>query len=143
MNTALVKDVTEKQVIKRPNVKVGDKVEVSLRIKEGDKERLQVFKGLVIAVKGKGNTKTFTVRKISFGVGVEKTFLFNSPIIKELVVAGRGKVRRSKLYYMRERIGRRAMKIKGEQIIEEVKQQTKNKPEDSETEANAPEKLKE
>ncbi|MEW5722022.1 MAG: 50S ribosomal protein L19 [Thermodesulfobacteriota bacterium] len=91
-----------------PDFKVGDTVNVYVRIKEGDKERIQVFKGAVIR-KRKGRTDaTFTVRKISYGIGVERIFPTNSPIIDRIEVVSRGKVRRSRLYYLRERLGKAA-----------------------------------
>jgi len=93
---------------KNPDLAVGDIVRVSIKIKEGDKERVQVFAGDVIARDGQGITETFTVRRISFGVGVEKVFPFASPAIESIEVTGHAKVRRAKLYYLRERTGKSA-----------------------------------
>ena len=90
---------------------VGDTVRVSYRIKEGDKTRLQDFEGTVIAINEGGVGKTFTLRRISYGVGVERTFLYHNPRIEKLVVTRRGKVRRAKLNYLRDRQGK-AAKVK-------------------------------
>ncbi|HDJ23392.1 MAG: 50S ribosomal protein L19 [Candidatus Aminicenantes bacterium 4484_214] len=91
-----------------PGFKVGDTVEIHLVIKEGEKERIQVFKGDVIAKKGSGPRATFTVRKISFGIGVERIFPLHSRMIKKIEVVRRGKVRRAKLYYLRQLKGKKA-----------------------------------
>lgn len=107
------------QLIKRnelPEFRPGDNVSVSYKIKEGDKERVQIFKGDVIKIQGEGATKTFTVRRIASGVGVERTFPFNSPNIGGIEVNKRGKVRRAKLYYLRERTGKQA-RIKERKIF--------------------------
>jgi large subunit ribosomal protein L19 len=93
---------------KLPAFRAGDNVIVSYRIVEGDKERVQDFRGDVIQVKGEGATRTFTVRKISNGIGVERIFPLSSPNIVELKVTKHGKVRRSRLYYLRERVGKKA-----------------------------------
>lgn len=93
---------------KIPEFNVGDTVNVELKIIEGDKEKVQVFKGVVIARKGSGLGETFTVRKISFGEGVERTFYIHSPNVLDIKVVRRGKVRRAKLYYLRKKIGRKA-----------------------------------
>ena len=90
---------------------VGDTVRVGVKIKEGEKERVQVFEGTVIAKNGKKIKKSFTVRKISYGVGVEKVFLLHSPNVVSVDVIRRGKVRRAKLYYLRDRVGK-AAKVK-------------------------------
>lgn len=104
----------EKQFARKdlPNFKVGDTVEVQTIIREGDKQRFQKFKGVVIAIHGSGSRKTFTVRKISYGVGVEKIFPWNSTNIAGIEVIKSGSVRRSRIFYMRSRIGKLAMKIK-------------------------------
>ena len=91
--------------------KVGDTVKVYFKIVEGNKERIQVFEGLVIARKNGGIRETFTVRKISFGVGVERTFPLHSPRIEKVEVIRKGRVRRAKLYYLRDRQGK-AAKVK-------------------------------
>ena len=94
-----------------PSFGIGDTVIVSMRIKEGDKERLQSFEGAVISRKGGSIRETFTVRKLSSGIGVEKIFPLHSPLIKEIKVVRHGRVRRAKLYYLRDKKGK-AAKIK-------------------------------
>ena len=94
-----------------PDFKAGDTITVTYKIKEGDKERLQKFRGVVIQRKGKGNNQTFTVRKNSNGIGVEKTWPLHSPSVENVEVVRRGKVRRAKLYYLRTRVGK-AAKVK-------------------------------
>jgi large subunit ribosomal protein L19 len=93
-------------------VKPGNGVRVHVRIREGDKERIQVFAGIVIARKGSGVTETFTVRHISFGVGVEKIFPIHSPYIEKIEVERESAPMRAKLYYMRKRRGKQAMKVR-------------------------------
>ena len=106
-------NIIEKDFIveNRPEFHVGDTVDLKIRIKEGNKTRLQSFEGPVIAMKGSGVSKTFTVRKISSGVGVERVFPVNCPNIEEIIIKSKGKVRRAKLYYLRNKIGK-AAKIK-------------------------------
>ena len=94
-----------------PTVAIGDTVKVHLKVKEGNRERTQVFEGTVIAKKHGGIEETFTVRRISYGVGVEKVFPVHSPIIEKVEVVRSGKVRRAKLYYLRNRVGK-AAKVK-------------------------------
>ena len=94
-----------------PEFNVGDTVKVSIKVIEGDRERIQAFEGTVIARKNGGISETFTVRRLSFGVGVEKTFPIHSPKVADIKVIRRGKVRRAKLYYLRERTGK-AAKVK-------------------------------
>ncbi len=94
-----------------PQFNVGDTVKVMVKVIEGERERLQAFEGVVIAKKHGGISETFTVRRISFGVGVEKTFPIHSPKVADIQVVRRGKVRRAKLYYLRERTGK-AAKVK-------------------------------
>ncbi|MBD3426137.1 MAG: 50S ribosomal protein L19 [Candidatus Omnitrophica bacterium] len=96
-----------------PQFDIGDTVDVHFSIKEGDKRRIQVFGGIVIAEKGRGIAKTFTVRRISYGEGVERVFPLNSPLIDKIEVKKRGKVRRAKLYYLRAKKGKKATKVKG------------------------------
>ena len=91
--------------------KVGDAVKVHSRIKEGDRERIQVFSGLVINKQGRGIKETFTVRRISYGEGVERIFPTNSPFIQKVEVERAGKVHRAKLYYLRGRVGKTATKV--------------------------------
>ena len=92
----------------RPDIRPGDTVEVSVRVIEGDKERQQKFRGEVINVRGGGMRKTFTVRKISEGIGVERTFPVHSPSVAEIKVMKHSKVRRAKLFYLREKTGKSA-----------------------------------
>ena len=98
----------------KPQFEVGDTVRVSVNIREGDRERIQMFEGTVIAKRGSGVAETFTVRRLSYGVGVERVFPVNSPNVVDVKVVRHGKVRRSKLYYLRGRVGK-AAKVK-EQI---------------------------
>ena len=97
-----------------PQFNVGDTVKVSVNIREGERERIQMFEGTVIAKKGSGVAETFTVRRVTYGVGVERVFPLHSPNVKDVQVIRYGKVRRSKLYYLRDRVGK-AAKVK-EQI---------------------------
>lgn len=106
-------DVVEKANLRDdlPEFAAGDTVKVHVRVVEGSRERVQVFQGVVIARRGSGVSESFTVRKVSFGVGVERTFPLHSPVIAKIEVATRGDVRRAKLYYLRDRIGK-AAKVK-------------------------------
>ena len=97
-----------------PEFSVGDTVKVSVNIREGERERIQMFEGTVIAKRGSGVAETFTVRRVAYGVGVERVFPLHSPNVKDVQVVRYGKVRRSKLYYLRDRVGK-AAKVK-EQI---------------------------
>ena len=99
---------------------VGDTVAVTLIVREGEKKRTQIFRGLVLSMRGDGIRKTFTVRKISYGVGVEKIFPFFSPNIESIRLVKKGDIRRANISYMRKRVGKRALKVKeGEMIIPE------------------------
>ena len=91
-----------------PEVVVGDTVRVHVKIREGERERIQVFEGTIIALKGSGVSSTFTVRRVSYGVGVERVFPVHSPNVAKVEVIRNGKVRRSKLYYLRDRVGKSA-----------------------------------
>jgi large subunit ribosomal protein L19 len=91
-----------------PDFSAGDTVKVHVRVIEGERERVQVFEGIVIRRRGSQLSETFTVRKISFGVGVERTFPIHSPMLAKIEVASRGDVRRAKLYYLRSRVGKKA-----------------------------------
>jgi large subunit ribosomal protein L19 len=97
-----------------PEFEIGDTVKVDVNIREGDRERIQVFEGTVIARKGSGISETFTVRRVSYGVGVERVFPVHSPNVKGVSIVRKGHVRRAKLYYLRDRVGK-AAKVK-EQI---------------------------
>lgn len=109
----LIKYVQEQLIEEHqhPTFRAGDNVAVSYRIVEGEKSRIQIFRGDVIKTNGEGRTKTFTVRKVSGGVGVERVFPIGSPNVTEIKVLKKGKVRRSKLYYLRDLVGKKA-KIK-------------------------------
>lgn len=94
-----------------PEFRIGDTVKVHIRIKEGNKERIQIFEGTVLKRQNGGSRETFTVRRFASGVGVEKTFPINAPVIEKVEVVRKGKVRRAKLYYLRDRVGK-AAKVK-------------------------------
>ncbi len=94
-----------------PEFNIGDTVRIQVKIREGSRERLQAFEGTVIAKKGSGISSTFTVRRVSYGVGVERVFPVHSPNVDSITVVRKGKVRRSKLYYLRNRVGK-AAKVK-------------------------------
>ncbi len=130
----IVKSIEHEQLKNRiPDLKVGNTVKVHQRIKEGNKERIQVFIGTIIKVQGSGVNKTFTVRKISYGVGVEKTFLIHSPLVEKVELVRVGKARRAKLFYLRDKVGKAAktreiagariedkeIEIKGAEVVEE------------------------
>ena len=105
----IIKSIEHEQMkSKIPYLKVGDSVKVHVRVKEGNRERIQVFEGAIIKKQGGGVNATFTVRRISYGVGVEKTFLIHSPTIEKIEVIRIGKARRAKLYYLRDRLGKSA-----------------------------------
>ena len=129
----IVKSIEHEQLKNKiPDLKVGNTVKVHQRIKEGNKERIQVFIGTIIKVQGSGVNKTFTVRKISYGVGVEKTFLIHSPLVEKVELVRVGHARRAKLFYLRDRVGKSAktkeiagariedkeIEVKGEEIVE-------------------------
>ncbi len=105
----IIKSIEHEQLKNKiPELKVGNTVKVHVRIKEGNKERIQVFEGIIIKVQGGGVNQTFTVRKISYGVGVEKTFLVHSPLVEKVELVRVGKARRARLFYLRDRIGKAA-----------------------------------
>ena len=109
MDMQLIEKVTAKQIRKDlPAFKAGDTVKVYVKIKEGNKERIQPYEGLVISRRGVGTSASFTVRKISSQIGVERVFMVSSPLVQKVEVIKRGKVRRAKLYYMRNRSGKSA-----------------------------------
>ncbi len=106
---ALMAAVKEKYSNKEvPEFRVGDTVRVHVKVKEGDKERIQAFEGVVIRKRGSKTDATFTVRKVSYGIGIERTFPLYSPVIEKIEVLKRGIVRRARLYYLRERKGKAA-----------------------------------
>jgi large subunit ribosomal protein L19 len=104
----LIESVERRHLRQLPDFRVGDRVRVHFQVIEGTRRRTQVFEGIVLKIQGPGARRTFTVRKLSFGVGVERTFPVHSPKIERIEVMARGEVRRAKLYYLRGRIGRRA-----------------------------------
>ncbi len=105
----IIKSIEHEQLKNKiPDLKVGDTVRVHQRIKEGNRERIQVFEGIIIKKQGGGVNATFTVRRIAYGVGVEKTFLVHSPLVEKVEVVRVGKARRAKLYYLRNRTGKAA-----------------------------------
>ena len=105
----ILKSIEHEQLKNKiPELRVGNTVKVHVRIKEGNKERIQVFEGIIIKKQGGGVNATFTVRRISYGVGVEKTFLVHSPMIEKVELVRVGKARRAKLYYLRDRVGKAA-----------------------------------
>ena len=108
----LIKALTNEQLKENvPVINVGDTVKIYNKIKEGTRERIQLFEGTVIAKNGGGISETFTVRRISYGIGVEKTFPVHSPNVEKVEIVRSGKVRRAKLYYLRDKVGK-ASKVK-------------------------------
>jgi len=109
----IIKEITDVQVKKdRSPFKVGDGVRVHTKVREGDKERVQIFAGVVIALKGSGIHETFTVRRISYGEGVERVFPVNSPNVEKIEVERESEIMRARLYYLRDRKGKAAMAVK-------------------------------
>ena len=109
-----LKIISEGSILaEKPQFNVGDTVRVDVRIKDGDRERIQAFEGTVIAKKHGGVAETFTVRRVSYGVGVERVFPINSPFVEKVTVVRKGKVRRAKLFYLRGRTGK-AAKVKSD-----------------------------
>ena len=105
----IIKSIEHEQLKNKiPDLRIGDTVRVHVKIKEGNRERIQVFEGIIIKKQGGGVNATFTVRRISYGVGVEKTFLVHSPNVEKVEVTRVGKARRAKLYYLRDRVGKAA-----------------------------------
>ena len=105
----IIKSIEHEQMKNKiPTLKVGDSVKVHVRVKEGTRERIQVFEGIIIKKQGGGVNETFTVRRISYGVGVEKTFLLHSPTVEKIEVTRVGRSRRAKLFYLRDRLGKSA-----------------------------------
>ena len=138
----IIKSIEHEQLKNKiPELKVGNTVKVHVRIKEGNKERIQVFEGIIIKVQGGGLNQTFTVRKTSYGVGVEKTFLVHSPLVEKVELVRVGKARRAKLYYLRDRVGKSAKTkeqigariedkeiVLKEDLVEEVSEAPEEKP---------------
>lgn len=111
MDQSIVSKIEKGQIKNRPDVKVGDTVKLSLKIKEAGRERIQAFEGVVISASGTGVNKTITVRKVSNGVGVERIMPLHSPVLSKIEIVKRGTVRRAKLYYMRDKVGKKAMEV--------------------------------
>ena len=115
----LVEELTQQDTKEdRDHFKVGDEVRVHVRVREGDKERIQIFKGIVIARKGRGVEETFTVRRIASGVGVERVFPVHSPLIAKVDVDRDSVTMRARMYYIRDRIGKGATKVKERRLVE-------------------------
>lgn len=110
-NEVLISKIEAEQFRKVSEFKVGDSVKVHTRVKEGDKERTQIYAGVVIGRRGRGLSETFTVRRISFGEGVERIFPIHSPLVEKISVERSGKVRRAKLLYLRGRKGKEALAV--------------------------------
>lgn len=105
----IIREIETQHVKKElPQFNVGDTIKIDVRIKEGNKERIQVFEGTVLKKQNGGVRETFTVRRVSHGTGVERTFPINSPLVEGITVVRRGKVRRAKLFYLRDRVGKSA-----------------------------------
>ncbi len=130
----ILQTLFENNINRSINFTVGDTVKVHYKIKEGNKERVQVYEGTVISIQNKKNNKTFTVRRISYDVGVERIFPVYSPRIAKIELVRKGKVRRAKLYYLRERVGKmsRVKELKGGQAIVQAERKKQK-----ETEAKA------
>lgn len=136
---SLIRKIQSKAMDKKvPELRVGDTIEVATIIRDGNKQRIQKFKGIIISIQGAGTNKTITVRKISYGIGVEKILPVYSTNIQSIEVLKHAKVRRAKLFYMRDRIGKAAMKLKpGAAVMveegkaEEVTEETIGAVEDS------------
>ncbi len=114
MNAQAILDKIQSEHLKKevPSFNVGDTVKVHTKVIEGGKERIQAFQGIVLARRGSGINASFTVRKISYGEGVERVFPLHSPAIDRVEILNEGRVRRAKLYYLRDRIGKSAVKVK-------------------------------
>jgi len=119
MNEQLLKEITNEYLQEgRDQFKVGDGVKVHVRVREGDKERIQIFAGIVISRKGSGIHETFTVRRIASGVGVERVFPVNSPLIDKIEVDRESITMRARMYYLRDRVGKEATKVKEKRLYE-------------------------
>ena len=140
----IIKSIEHEQLKNKiPDIKVGDTVRVHQRITEGNKQRIQVFEGIVIKKQNGGLNETFTVRRVAYGVGVEKTFLIHSPLIEKIELVRVGKVRRAKLYYLRDRIGKASKtkedigaNLKRDDVI--VKEEVPEKAEETKVAEEAP-----
>ncbi|HLP01171.1 MAG TPA: 50S ribosomal protein L19 [Opitutaceae bacterium] len=115
----IIKEITAPQLKNDiPAFKVGDGVRVHTKVREGDKERIQVYSGIVIARKGHGIHETFTVRRISYGEGVERVFPVNSPMIEKIEIERESQPMRARLYYLRDRVGKKAVQVKEKRLVE-------------------------
>lgn len=118
--TNIIDQITNDQLkADRDHFKVGDGVRVHTRVREGDKERIQIFAGIVIARKGHGIHESFTVRRISYGKGVERVFPVHSPNIEKVEIERESVVMRARMYYMRNRIGKQAMQVKEKRLLDQ------------------------
>ena len=134
----IIKSIEHEQMKNKiPDLKVGNTVKVHVRVKEGNRERIQIFEGTIIKVQGGGINKTFTVRRIASGVGVEKTFLIHSPAVEKVEVTRVGKARKAKLFYLRDRVGKSAKTR--EQVGARIETNEITLKEDVVEEAQAPE----
>lgn len=111
MDINIMKKIEGDQLKKRPEVKVGDTVKLHMKIREGNKERIQIFEGVVMSLGSSGINQTVTVRKISYGIGVERVVPMHSNLLEKIEVVKRGTVKKSRLFYLRDRVGRRALKV--------------------------------
>ncbi|MGA1115485.1 MAG: 50S ribosomal protein L19 [Opitutales bacterium] len=119
MNEQLLNEITNEYLQEgRDQFKVGDGVKVHVRVREGDKERIQIFAGIVISRKGSGIHESFTVRRIASGVGVERVFPVNSPLIDKIEVDRESITMRARMYYLRDRVGKEATKVKEKRLYE-------------------------
>ena len=141
----IIKSIEHEQLKNKiPELRVGDTVKVHAKVKEGNRERIQVFEGIIIKKQGGGVNETFTVRRISYGVGVEKTFLVHSPNVEKVEVTRVGKARRAKLFYLRDRVGKSAKEeVKEETKKEEKKEEVKEEAKEEKEEVAAEEDKKE
>ena len=136
----IIKSIEHEQMKNKiPDLRVGNTVKVHVRVKEGNRERIQIFEGTIIKVQGGGINKTFTVRRIASGVGVEKTFLIHSPAVEKVEVTRVGKARRAKLFYLRDRVGKSAKTR--EQVGARIETNEITLKEEAVEEAQAPEEL--
>jgi large subunit ribosomal protein L19 len=134
----VIQEITKSQLkTDRPPFKVGDGVRVHTKVREGDKERIQVFAGIVIARKGHGIHETFTVRRISYGEGVEKVFPVHSPNVEKIEVERESKTMRARLYYLRDRVGKRAVQVKAMRRTEGTQAASEVVPAETEAAATA------
>ena len=119
MSDAIIEEITKEQLKEgRAHFKVGDGVKVHVRVREGGKERIQIFAGIVLARKGGGIHETFTVRRIASGVGVERVFPVHSPLVDKVEVDRESVTMRARMYYLRDRVGKEATKVKEKRIYE-------------------------